>query len=225
MELKTIGIIKSDFSTKFGLPRQSGLAVSSYSYVEILPPYNSADAFRGITEYSHLWILWGFNKNPEREEFSPTVRPPKLGGNKRVGVFATRSPNRPNPIGLSCVKLLSVEATGDKTLLKISGADMADGTPVYDIKPYIPFCDCVPQAAAGFTQSTCGHMLKVDMGVDFPAEFSAQQKNVLGRLLAYDPRPGYQHDDEREYAMEYSGYTVRFRVQGDTLYVLCVERV
>ncbi|MBR2933502.1 MAG: tRNA (N6-threonylcarbamoyladenosine(37)-N6)-methyltransferase TrmO [Clostridia bacterium] len=219
MELKTIGIIKSDFSTKFGLPRQSGLAVSSYSYVEILPPYNNADAFRGITEYSHLWILWGFNKNPEREEFSPTVRPPKLGGNKRVGVFATRSPNRPNPIGLSCVKLLSVEATGDKTLLKISGADMADGTPVYDIKPYLPYTDCVPNARGSFGED----LPKVSLYVDFPQvlldKFDKDKQQGLIEALSLDPRPGY-HEDDRLYGFLYSGKDVRFKVKDKTLTVV-----
>ena len=219
MELKTIGIIKSDFSTKFGLPRQSGLAVSSYSYVEILPQYNNADAFRGITEYSHLWILWGFNKNPEREEFSPTVRPPKLGGNKRVGVFATRSPNRPNPIGLSCVKLLSVEATGDKTLLKISGADMADGTPVYDIKPYLPYTDCVPNARGSFGED----LPKVSLYVDFPQvlldKFDKDKQQGLIEALSLDPRPGY-HEDDRLYGFLYCGKDVRFKVKDKTLTVV-----
>ena len=219
MELKTIGIIKSDFSTKFGLPRQSGLAVSSYSYVEILPPYNNADAFRGITEYSHLWILWGFNKNPEREEFSPTVRPPKLGGNKRVGVFATRSPNRPNPIGLSCVKLLSVEATGDKILLKISGADMADGTPVYDIKPYLPYTDCVPNARGSFGED----LPKVSLYVDFPQvlldKFDKDKQQGLIEALSLDPRPGY-HEDDRLYGFLYCGKDVRFKVKDKTLTVV-----
>lgn len=219
MELKTIGIIKSDFSTKFGLPRQSGLAVSSYSYVEILPPYNNADAFRGITEYSHLWILWGFNKNPEREEFSPTVRPPKLGGNKRVGVFATRSPNRPNPIGLSCVKLLSAEATGDKTLLKISGADMADGTPVYDIKPYLPYTDCVPNARGSFGED----LPKVSLYVDFPQvlldKFDKDKQQGLIEALSLDPRPGY-HEDDRLYGFLYCGKDVRFKVKDKTLTVV-----
>lgn len=219
MELKTIGIIKSDFSTKFGLPRQSGLAVSSYSYVEILPPYNNADAFRGITEYSHLWIVWGFNKNPEREEFFPTVRPPKLGGNKRVGVFATRSPNRPNPIGLSCVKLLSVEATGDKTLLKISGADMADGTPVYDIKPYLPYTDCVPNARGSFGED----LPKVSLYVDFPQvlldKFDKDKQQGLIEALSLDPRPGY-HEDDRLYGFLYCGKDVRFKVKDKTLTVV-----
>ena len=219
MVLKTIGIIKSDFSTKFGLPRQSGLAVSSYSYVEILPPYNNADAFRGITEYSHLWIVWGFNKNPEREEFFPTVRPPKLGGNKRVGVFATRSPNRPNPIGLSCVKLLSVEATGDKTLLKISGADMADGTPVYDIKPYLPYTDCVPNARGSFGED----LPKVSLYVDFPQvlldKFDKDKQQGLIEALSLDPRPGY-HEDDRLYGFLYCGKDVRFKVKDKTLTVV-----
>ena len=219
MVLKTIGIIKSDFSTKFGLPRQSGLAVSSYSYVEILPPYNNADAFRGITEYNHLWILWGFNKNPEREEFSPTVRPPKLGGNKRVGVFATRSPNRPNPIGLSCVKLLSFEATGDKTLLKISGADMADGTPVYDIKPYLPYTDCVPNARGSFGED----LPKVSLYVDFPQvlldKFDKDKQQGLIEALSLDPRPGY-HEDDRLYGFLYCGKDVRFKVKDKTLTVV-----
>lgn len=219
MELKTIGIIKSDFSTKFGLPRQSGLAVSSYSYVEILPPYNNVDAFRGITEYSHLWVLWGFNKNPEREEFSPTVRPPKLGGNKRVGVFATRSPNRPNPIGLSCVKLLSVEAIGDKTLLKISGADMADGTPVYDIKPYLPYTDCVQNARGSFGED----LPKVSLYVDFPQvlldKFDKDKQQGLIEALSLDPRPGY-HEDDRLYGFLYCGKDVRFKVKDKTLTVV-----
>jgi len=223
--LDIIARIHTDMPEKFGVPRQSGMVEELKGIIVFEPEYRSPEALRGLEGFSHIWLLWGFSLN-SHDRWTPTVRPPRLGGNKRMGVFATRSPYRPNPIGLSCLRLHDIcYGTEQGPVLHVSGVDMTDGTPVYDIKPYIPFCDCVPQAAAGFTQSTCGHMLKVDMGVDFPAEFSAQQKNALGRLLAYDPRPGYQHDDEREYAMEYSGYTVRFRVQGDTLYVLCVERV
>ena len=221
MELKTIGIIRSDFKTKFGLPRQSGLAGNNVSYVEILAPYNNIDAFRGITDYSHLWLLWGFNKNEPVKEFCPTVRPPKLGGNVRVGVFATRSPNRPNPIGLSCVRVEDLVVTGNKITLKISGGDMADGTPVYDIKPYLPYADAVGNASGSFGQN----LEKVSLYVDFPQvlldKIDKDKQQGLIEALSLDPRPGY-HNDQREYGFIFDGKDVRFKVENTTLTVVDV---
>ena len=224
MELKNIGIIRSDFATKFGVPRQSGLLTNSVSILEMLPPYNNPDAFRGITEYTHLWIVWGFNKNSPQTVFTPTVRPPKLGGNVRVGVFATRSPNRPNPIGLSCVKLLGVEADGDILRLKISGADMVDGTPVYDIKPYLPYADCISGAGGGFGEA----LPKVSLYVDFPQslldKIDKDKQQGLIEALSLDPRPGY-HNDQREYGFIFNGKDIRFKVENKTLTVIDIVEI
>lgn len=216
---KIIAKIQSDYQSKFGVPRQSGL-VGGVSRVAFEKPYRISEALRGIEEFSHIWILWYFHKNGESTEFSPTVRPPKLGGNKRVGVFATRSPNRPNPIGLSLVKLLGVDEDGS---LIIEGGDMVDGTPVLDIKPYLPYVESVPDAHGSFTEEKS----KVRLYVDFPPvlleKVDEKHSESIIELLSLDPRPGYQHDSDRVYGVSYAGYNIKFKVAAETLTVVAVE--
>ncbi len=218
-----IAHIRSDFPTKFGVPRQSGLVQSLRAKVVFEPEYRNADALRGLEEFSHIWLIWQFS-GCVGKGWSPTVRPPRLGGNKRMGVFATRSPFRPNPIGLSSVRLEGIET--DPTLgsvLIISGADLMDGTPIYDIKPYIPYADCHTDAAGGFTTQVARVLLEVD----FPAQLltrlpEASREAAIG-VLANDPRPSYQHDEERIYGLPFAGFDIRFRVEGQLLHVLAVE--
>ncbi len=217
--LKVIARVKSDVKGKFGLPRQSGLCEDLISYVVFEKEYSVPEAFRGIEEYSHLWVLWNFSLG-ESQSFSPTVRPPKLGGNKRVGVFATRSPNRPNQIGLSCVKLLEVIYSKDGISLKVSGADMADGTPIYDIKPYLPFTDCVPSAKASFTEKT----KSIRLSVDFPKELleliPLEKRVGLIEILSLDPRPGYHEEADRVYGLSYLDKQIKFVCDGKTVKVV-----
>ena len=218
VEISAIGHIKSDFPTKFGIPRQSGLCKNLLSQIVFEAPYDDPDAFRGIEEFSHLWVIWGFSENP-REDFSPTVRPPKLGGNQRRGVFATRSPFRPNPLGLSCVKLERVIRTQGKIVLEVSGGDMKDGTPVYDIKPYIPYADCIEGAQGGFAQRHSHDRLKVYIDPELLELVDPQKRSALTQVLALDPRPGYQQDEDRVYGFGFAGLEIKFKVRGDTLTV------
>ena len=216
--LKVIARIESDFTQKFGIPRQSSLGGGQLSRVVFEPEYRDANALRGIEGYSHLWLIWGFSK-VERQGFRPTVKPPRLGGNSRMGVFATRSPYRPNPIGLSSVRLVSVERRpGQGCVLTVEGADLMDGTPIYDIKPYLSFTDSHPEARDGFA----GEKLEKGLEVDFPRELlsaiPADKRDALLAALSQDPRPAYQQDGE-QYGLEFSGLDVRFRVEGDTLTV------
>ena len=199
-ELKVIAHIKTDFKTKFGIPRQSGLT-DLEGLIIFEPEYRNDDALRGIEDFSHLWLIWNFSK-AERDEWSPTVRPPRLGGNKRVGVFATRSPFRPNSIGLSSVKLLGKVKTTEGTALKVSGADLMDGTPIYDIKPYLPYTDSHPDAMGGFADKKLNDNLEVDF------------------LLSEDPRPHYINDSERIYGFEFADFEIKFKVENTTLTVL-----
>ncbi len=221
--IRPIARMHSDFPTKFGIPRQSGLVEQLHSTVVFEPEFRNDDALRGIEGFSHLWIIWQFSE-AVREDWSPTVRPPRLGGNTRLGVFATRSPFRPNSLGLSCVKLLGVEHTGDNgTVLHVGGADLMDGTPIFDIKPYIPYSDSHPDALGGFTD-TAGDFLLV---VDFPAELlkklpEGKQEAAIG-VLSHDPRPSYQRKPERIYGIDFAGFNIRFQVQENTLTVLSVE--
>ena len=182
------------------------------------PEYRVAEALRGIEEFSHLWLIWAFDR-AERENWSPTVRPPRLGGNQRVGVFATRSPYRPNAIGLSCVKLLGVEKGGEGIVLKVAGADLMNGTPIYDIKPYLPYADCVTDATGGFTDRTEKRTVDVEVPEECTAAISPEDLEALKSVLRQDPRPAYQDDPERVYAFEFGGKHVEFRVRGKTLYV------
>ena len=218
-EMKVIARIRSDFPEKFGIPRQSGLVPQLRAKIVFEPEFRNPDALRGIEGFSHLWLIWQFSA-AVRETWSPTVRPPRLGGNERVGVFATRSPFRPNAVGLSCVKLEGVaheEGSGD--VLIVSGADLMDGTPIYDVKPYLPYADAHPEARGGFAPSP-----KETVAVDCPPELLAAlpegQREALLGVLAQDPRPQYQHDPERVYGMSFGGWDVKFRVCGKRLEVL-----
>ena len=207
-----IAHIESDFPTKFGIPRQAGIVDALRARIVFEEGYRNPEALRGIEGFSHLWLIWQFSENL-RENWSPTVRPPRLGGNERVGVFATRSPFRPNALGLSCVRLIGVEGS---TLL-VAGADLMDGTPIFDIKPYLPYADAYPEALSGFAPDS-GSTLRVKFAPDTLDKLPEDKREALKAVLANDPRPRYQHDPERLYAMDFAGYGIRFRVIGD-----CVE--
>lgn len=223
-EMKVIARIHSDFATKFGIPRQSGLVKELRSTVVFEPEYRNADALRGIEGFNYLWLIWQFSE-AVRQDWSPTVRPPRLGGNTRMGVFATRSPFRPNPIGLSSVRLEGVEVHPEwGTVLLVSGADLMDGTPIYDIKPYVPYADCHEDALSGFTGTTPRHMLTVEFPETWLQKVPEEKRAALTAVLANDPRPSYQHDPERVYGFVFAGLEVRFTVAEDTLTVCAVEQ-
>ncbi len=215
MTLKVIAYARNGHTDKFGIPRQSREESPILTRIVFEPDYAIPEALRGIEGYSHLWLLWGFS---EVDSWSPTVRPPRLGGNKRMGVFATRSPFRPNPIGLSSVKLIRVE-NGE---LIVSGADVLDGTPIYDIKPYLSFSDSHPDAKNGFAEETKDYELEI-VWTNLP--ITDQEKADLEYILRQDPRPGYQDNPERVYKMDYAGLRVSFRVQGLKVFVLNCERL
>lgn len=217
MDFEPIAYIYNDFPTKFGLPRQSGMSEHLLSRVVMAPAYRSREAFRGIEEFEYLWLIWVFDPMGKRR-WSPTVRPPRLGGNTRMGVFATRSPNRPNPIGLTRVRLVAVEDSREEgTVLTVAGADLMSGTPILDIKPYLPYADSAPNAAAGVYGAVA--QLQVEIPAQVAALFEERQLAALREVLAYDPRPHYQNDPERIYGFSYAGYDVRFRVADNTLTV------
>lgn len=215
--MKTIAYIHTDFPAKFGIPRQSGLA-DTQATVVFEPEYRCDEALRGIEEYSHLWLLWEFSQ-VKGKPWSPTVRPPRLGGNKRVGVFATRSPFRPNPLGLSCVRLKGVEKTPQGTVLLVEGADLMDGTPIYDIKPYIPYADCKPDATAGFAEDKKDYCLKVYCREELLALLPEDKQTPLLQILAQDPRPSYIEDPNRIYGFNFAGFEVKFTVSDSVLTV------
>lgn len=222
--MEIIATIRSDFPTKFGIPRQSGLVEELRATVVFEPEYRSPDALRGLEDFSHLWLIWQFSE-AVRDKWSPTVRPPRLGGNTRMGVFATRSPFRPNPIGLSCVRLEGIRREPELGhVLEVSGADLMDGTPILDIKPYIPYADCHPDAAAGFTAQTQTHRLRVECPPELWEAVPAAERDGLRGVLENDPRPSYQHDPERVYGMEFSGLEVHFVVDGAVLTVTGITR-
>lgn len=224
MTLKVIAHIHTAFPTKFGIPRQSGLVDSLRGEVIFTPEYRNADAVRGLEDFSYIWLVWQFSGSV-RDNWSPTVRPPRLGGNTRMGVFATRSPFRPNPLGLSSVKLEAIEHRPDVgPVLIVRGADLMDGTPIYDIKPYIPYADCHPDASEGFTGQTRMHLLQVEFPPTLMAQVPEADRDALTGVLASDPRPSYQHDPERVYGMEFAGLEVHFRVDGEVLTVTDVSR-
>ncbi len=219
-----IAHIRSDFSTKFGIPRQSGLVRELRATIVFEPEFRNADALRGIEGFSHLWLIWQFSE-AVRSGWSPTVRPPRLGGNTRMGVFATRSPFRPNNLGLSCVRLLGVEDTAEfGTVVHVGGADLMDGTPIFDIKPYIPYADCQVEATGGFTD-TAGEFL---LEVDFPAQLLAclpeGKRDAAVEVLRHDPRPSYQRKPGRIYGLTFAGFDIRFTVEENRLTVVAVER-
>lgn len=221
--MNIIARIHNDYTTKFGVPRQSGLAPQVVSRVVFEPEYRATEALRGIEGWSHLWLIWRFHLT-ERGGWSPTVRPPRLGGNTRVGVFATRSPFRPNPIGLSCVRLLGVrEEPGLGTVLLVGGADLSDGTPILDIKPYVPYADCHPEATEGFLPDTRREQLKVDCDPALLARVPEDSREGLLQSLAQDPRPAYQDDPERVYGLGFAGLNVRFTVHGGVVRVEGIE--
>ncbi len=221
--LKIIARIHTDFPEKFGVPRQSGLIPELKAEIVFEEEYRDPAALKGIEGFSHLWLLWDFSE-VEDTDFRPTVRPPRLGGNKRMGVFATRSPFRPNPIGLSCVRLEEVKPTKTGTVLVVSGADLTDGTPILDIKPYLPFADCVPDATGGFAQEVFGDKLKVEFPEEIKRDFPEEKLGSLIAVLKNDPRPAYQNDPEREYGLCFAGYTVKFKVKESVLTVTRVEK-
>ena len=224
MTLKVIAHIRTAFPTKFGIPRQSGLVDSLRGEIIFTPEYRSADAVRGLEDFSHIWLVWQFS-GAVRDTWSPTVRPPRLGGNTRMGVFATRSPFRPNPLGLSSVKLEGIEMRPEVgPVLLVRGADLMDDTPIYDIKPYIPYADCHPDAAAGFTAQTQFHHVEVVCPEEVWAQVPAAERDGLRGVLENDPRPSYQHDPKRVYGMEFAGLEVHFKVDGDTLTVTDISR-
>lgn len=223
--IKPIARIRSDFTTKFGIPRQSGLVNSLRATIIFEPEFRNADSLRGLEDFSHLWLIWQFSENI-RANWSPTVRPPRLGGNTRLGVFATRSPFRPNNLGLSCVELVGIEQTAEYgVVVHVAGADLMDGTPIFDIKPYIPYSDCKQDALGGFTDSTPRKTLLVD----FPSHLlnllpESKRESILG-VLEQDPRPSYQDDPDRIYGLPFAGFDIRFYVIGQTLTVTEVKEL
>ena len=224
IQIEPIAHIYTGFSEKFGIPRQSGLVKELEGKIVFEKKYRNAEAIRGIEEFSHLWLIWQFSQAVS-DEFRPTVRPPRLGGNERVGVFATRSPFRPNSLGLSCVKLEKVDLTShDAPILIVSGIDMLDGTPIFDIKPYIPVADLHPEASEGYTKRTKEHKLSVvfEDGTDdvLPKEILTAVKGILEN----DPRPGYDNDPEKVYGLDYSGFDIGFRVDGENVYVIRAKK-
>lgn len=223
--IKPIAYIKTDFTSKFGIPRQSGLVDELEAKIIFEPQYRIPEAFRGLEGYSHVWLLWQFSECADKE-WSPTVRPPRLGGNKRMGVFASRSPFRPNSIGLSCVKLISIDETEENgTVLTVSGADLLDGTPIIDVKPYLPYVDSHPEASGGFALQEKEGSLDVVFAAELLSDIPADKQEALKAVLKQDPRPQYQNDPERIYGLEFAGYDVRFNVKENLLSVVEVEKI
>lgn len=223
-QLKIIARMKSDFPSKFGIPRQSGLVSSLRSTIIFEPEYRNSDALRGLEDFSYIWIIWQFSE-ALRAQWSPTVRPPRLGGNTRLGVFATRSPFRPNALGLSSVQIAGFEQTAQYgTVIHVCGADLMDGTPIFDIKPYIPYADCHPDAIGGFTDHAQDFILKVNFPEDLLSMIPAEKQKALIDVLSHDPRPSYQSDSDRIYGLSFGGWNIRFTVQNSVLTVCSVNR-
>ena len=218
--MKIIARIHNDFPTKFGIPHQSNRLSALKATIVFEPEYRVTEAFRGLEDYDYIWLIWQFSE-AVRENWSPTVRPPRLGGNTRMGVFATRSPFRPNSLGLSSVRLEEIEYHSDLgTVLHISGADLMDGTPIYDIKPYLPYVDSHPEAAGGFTDQIQDYKLKVEFPEELLKKIPVEKREALLAVLANDPRPGYQKDPERKYGMSFGSWDIHFKVDGEQLQVL-----
>ena len=223
--MKIIGRIVTDFSSKFGLPRQSGLVETITGKIVFEEEFRVTEAFRGLEEFSHIWLLWQFSE-AVRDGWSPTVRPPMLGGNKRVGVFATRSPFRPNSIGLSSVKLERIDYTDkDGPVLYVSGCDLMDGTPIYDIKPYLPYTDSHPDASGGFTSALADRSLEVEVPADLLSVIPEDKRETLISVLSQDPRPSYQNDSERVYGFGFAGCEIKFTVSDGVLTVVSAEKL
>ena len=224
VNIQVIARMHSDFATKFGIPRQSGIVQELRSTIVFEPEYRNADALRGMEGFSHLWLIWQFSE-AVRTGWSPTVRPPRLGGNTRMGVFATRSPFRPNNLGLSCVRFLGLEETKEfGTVIHVGGADLMDGTPIFDIKPYVPYADCQPEALNGFTGGTEGDLLEVDFPASLLEKLPENKRQAAIGILAHDPRPSYQKDSQRVYGVTFAGFDIRFTVADDLLTVQDVQK-
>ena len=223
--MKIIARIRSDFPTKFGIPRQSGRVEELTACIVFEPEYRVREAVKGLEDFSHIWLLWEFSQSI-RESWSPTVRPPRLGGNERMGVFATRSPFRPNPVGLSCVKLEKIDLESKEApVLIVSGADLMDGTPILDLKPYLPYADCRPEASCGFAGPDGGKLLEVELPERLRALVPEETREALLGILARDPRPSYQQDPGRVYGMDFAGLNIRFSVEGQVLRVCGVRPI
>ena len=220
-----IAKMQSDFTSKFGIPRQSGLVQELQSTIVFEPEFRNPDTLRGLDGYSHLWLIWQFSEEV-RSDWSPTVRPPRLGGNTRMGVFATRSPFRPNNLGLSCVRLIGMEQTNNQgTVIHVAGADLMDGTPIFDIKPYIPYSDCHADASGGFTDTAEEFLLKVEFPEELLLRLPENKREATVGVLSHDPRPSYQRDPQRIYGLPFAGFDIRFKVQGDVLQVCDVVKL
>ena len=225
VSIQVIARMRSDFPTKFGIPRQSGLVDALRSTIIFEPEFRNADALRGLEDFSHLWLIWQFSE-AVRQEWSPTVRPPRLGGNTRMGVFATRSPFRPNNLGLSSVKLIGLEETRDYgTVIHVAGADLMDGTPIFDIKPYIPYGDSHPEATGGFTDTAGDFLLQVNFPASLLQKLPSDKQDAAIGILSHDPRPSYQRKPDRIYGVSFAGFDIRFSVKDDTLSVLEVNEL
>ncbi len=221
MDIQPVAHVRSDFPTKFGIPRQSGLVDELEATVIFEPEYRNPDMLRGLEGFSHIWLIWEFSAS---KGWSPTVRPPRLGGNARLGVFATRSPFRPNPLGLSPVRLARIERTkAFGPVLRIRGADLMDGTPIYDIKPYVPYADAIPDALGGFAVTPAAEALTVNLPPALLERVPEEKREALRAILAHDPRPAYQRDANRTYGLDFAGFRIRFQVQGEQLRVFSVE--
>ncbi len=225
IKIQVIARMNSDFPTKFGIPRQSGLVEDLRSTIIFEPEFRNTDALRGLEEFSHLWIIWQFSE-AVRTGWSPTVRPPRLGGNTRMGVFATPSPFRPNNLGLSSVKILGIEQTEEfGTVIHVGGADLMDGTPIFDIKPYIPYSDCHEDAVGGFTQTADDYLLQVNISHELLSKVPLEKQDALIGVLSHDPRPSYQKDTDRIYGLNFSGLDVKFQIKDKILTVLEINKV
>lgn len=225
MEIEAIAHFRSPFSSKFGIPKQSGLVESLKGEIVFVPKYRNRDSLRGLDEFDYIWLIWGFSANPHKAT-APVVRPPVLGGNEKVGVFASRSPFRPNALGLSSVRVESVDMeTADGPVVRVLGADLMDGTPIYDIKPYVAYADCHDNVRCGFVDRSVNRRLNVEMPADVARLFDDNSLMSLRKVLELDPRPRYQHDSGKTYGMPFAGYDIHFRVDGDTLIVVDAVRM
>ncbi len=222
--MKPIAHIYTDFPDKFGIPRQSGLIDELVGKIVFEKEYRDPSALKGLEQFSHIWLIWEFSE-AKRDTWSPTVRPPRLGGNKRMGVFATRSPFRPNPIGLSSVKLKEIATESEGPVLYVTGADLMNGTPIFDIKPYIPLSDCHPEASEGYTKETKLHLLQVECKEELLSEIPAEKQTALLKTLAQDPRPAYLDDPTREYGITFGKHNIKFTVAQDVLTVTKIEQI
>lgn len=225
MEIKPIARIHTDFSEKFGVPRQAGLAPSLTGKIVFEPEYRNIRAVKELDGFSHIWLVWEFSQCPD-SKFSPTVRPPRLGGNRRVGVFASRSPFRPNRLGLSCVKIEKIETDGENApIITVSGVDMTDGTPIYDIKPYIPIADCIPTASEGYTAQTKEYKISVRCDENLLSIIPENKRQALLELLSNDPRPAYNDEEGKEYGVTFAGFNIRFKYENNSLSVTQIKEV